>query len=159
MCVQAHYRDDSVRDVQDTPLAFAGVAVTILISIGLPICLQMQGKSKKAPRRPPKDKNADTPQAAHVPRKERRGERETRDPASHVAPQVAEIAAVTTTEDTGVSCAHLCRMLAGCQAWARESRARKKLGRSPGPVMTAYNGDCLLIWRLARQGCTVSPAH
>ena len=103
VCVQAHYRDDSVRDVQDTPLAFAGVAVTILISIGLPICLQMQGKSKKAPRRPPKDKNADTPQAAHVPRKERRGEREARDPASHVAPQVAEIAAVTTTEDTGVA--------------------------------------------------------
>ncbi len=106
MCVQAHYRDDSVRDVQDTPLAFAGVAVTILISIGLPICLQMQGKSKKAPRRPPKDKNADTVQVAHVPRKERRGEREARearDPASHFAPQVAEIAAVTTTEDTGVA--------------------------------------------------------
>ena len=113
--VQAYYRDDSVRDVQDTPLAFAGVALTLLISIGLPICLQMQGKGKKT-RRPPaerKDKNADAPAAPHMPRKERRGgEREARESSSHAAPQMADIAAVTTTEDTG-SC--VCEGCLGCR--------------------------------------------
>jgi len=104
-----------VRDVQDTPLAFAGVALTLLISIGLPICLQMQGKGKKT-RRPPaerKDKNADAPAAPHMPRKERRGgEREARESSSHAAPQMADIAAVTTTEDTG-SC--VCEGCLGCR--------------------------------------------
>jgi DnaJ family protein C protein 1 len=97
----AHYRDDSVRDVQDTPAAFAAVAVTLLISIGLPLCLTMQGKTKK-PRRPPADKQQKgaEEQVPHISRKERRGERENRD--LQCTPQTADIAAVTTTEDTGV---------------------------------------------------------
>ena len=72
-----------------------------MISIGLPICLQMQGRGKRKRAGAPiekKDKNAEPP-APHVPRKERRGEREVRDIS---APQTADIAAVTTTEDTGV---------------------------------------------------------
>ena len=103
----AHYRDDSVRDVQDTPLAFAGVALTIIISIGLPLCLSMQGKSKKL-RRPPPDKKAETslPAAPHVPRKERRGERDGREFSAHThtqyIPQTADIQGVSTTYDTGV---------------------------------------------------------
>ena len=99
----AHYRDDSVRDVQDTPLAFAAVAVTILISIGLPLCLQMQGKSKRS-RRPPIDKKDKAAEIStpHVPRKERRGEREPREASNQFTPQMADIAPISTTEDTGM---------------------------------------------------------
>jgi hypothetical protein len=38
----SYYRDDSVRDVQDTPAAIAAVWATLIISIGVPLCLQLQ---------------------------------------------------------------------------------------------------------------------
>ena len=99
----AYYRDDSVRDVQDTPVAFAAVAVTLLISIGLPFCLTMQGKGKRT-RRPQVEKKEKSGEEAvpHVSRRERRGERENRDPSSHFTPHTADISAVTTTQDTGI---------------------------------------------------------
>ena len=102
-----YYRDDSVRDVQDTPAAWFGLLLTLVISAGLPLMLSMQGKHSKK-RRPPSAHSFAFPAgkaevlAPHVPRKVRRGEREQRDASARCTPATADIVAVTTTEDTGV---------------------------------------------------------
>ena len=48
-----YYRDDSVRGVEDTPLAFAGVLVTLALSIGLPLYLSYARGPRNKPARPP----------------------------------------------------------------------------------------------------------
>ena len=68
--------------------------------------MHAQGKRKKN-RRPPvekKEKNAE-PAVPQVSRKERRGEREARDPSTLHEPTTADIVAVSTTQDTGLRAA------------------------------------------------------
>jgi len=102
----SYYRDEGFRDVKDTPDAFIGVFVTLLISIGIPLYMSMKGRIKKWKKLPPfvyiselfrtKEKpstldKADTPT---VSRKERRGEAAPR-PSKQLG--VANISAVSSS--------------------------------------------------------------
>jgi hypothetical protein len=62
-----YYRDDSVRGVEDTPLAFAGVLVTLALSIGLPLYLSYARGPRNKPARPPAA-GAAKPAKADAPR-------------------------------------------------------------------------------------------
>ena len=165
-----YYRDDSVRDVQDTPAAWFGLLLTLVISAGLPLMLSMQGKHSKK-RRPPSAHSfafpagkAEVP-APHVPRKVRRGEREQRDASARCTPATADIVAVTTTEDTGVhaqensvAAARSITKVSGPWSPEEDAELAKAIARVPGGSLDRWAKIADIVGTRTDDDCMVRAA-
>ena len=164
-----YYRDDSVRDVQDTPAAWFGLLLTLVISAGLPLMLSMQGKHSRK-RRPPAVQSFACPAgkvevpAPHMPRKVRR-EREQRDALARCTPATADIVAVTTTEDTGVhaqensvAAARSITKVSGPWSPEEDAELAKAIARVPGGSVDRWAKIADIVGTRTDDDCMVRAA-